>query len=364
MQPKNFAILAGATAVSLALAAYAVVGRDVPLTAQPVSEALYPGLLDRANEVRTVRITTPEARLTLESGEQGWTLAEKGGYPVEAREVRDLVLGLANLQLVEAKTAQPERLKRLELEEPGGKEAKSHLVELLGEAGEPLAAAVIGKTKPGLYGGGRAGVYVRRAGENQAWLAAGSLEVPDDAMGLLASDVIDIPSDKVARITLGAGTDQPVVLQRPNAETEAFTVEATPPEGREVDQGKVELLAGSLASLGMQDVKKAAEVPVPAEARRSRFETFDGLAVDVTVLRQGEGDAAENWLRLAVAPVEPAAAPPQPPAEGEAAAKPAPERAAELNARVQGWTFKIAPYMADRLGGSLDTLLAEQQGAS
>ena len=52
MSPKSFAVLAGATALSLGLAAWAVVDRDVPVVAAPASQALFPGLLDHVNDVR------------------------------------------------------------------------------------------------------------------------------------------------------------------------------------------------------------------------------------------------------------------------------------------------------------------------
>ena len=179
MSPRNFAILALATVASIALAAHAVSQRDTPLRVEAAGEAMFPGLLDRLNEVREVRITMPGGQA---HGDGRRTRAgpwrRRADYPVDPAKVRDLALALANLQLVEAKTADPERLERLELEEPGADGAKSRLVELLGGDGAPLAAAVVGKASPSLYGGGRGGVYVRRAGDNQAWLAGGELDLP------------------------------------------------------------------------------------------------------------------------------------------------------------------------------------------
>jgi hypothetical protein len=381
MSPRNFAILAGATALSLVLAIGAVVSRDVPVTARPVAGVFLPGLVERANEVRTVRIAGPgERTITLAGGEGGaWKVAEKGGYPAKPEEVRKLVLGLAGLRLVEAKTAQAERLKRLELEDPAaGKETKSRTLELVDKDGKPLAAAVVGKSKPGLYGGSRGGLYVRRAGETQAWLAAGELQLPNDALDLVEREVIDLPMARIARVTLGAGSPSPIAVHRPDTDTLPYTVDAMPPEGREIDRDKVEQVAGSLGLLTLQDVKPAAELTMPENARRSRYETFDGLAVEVTEARIGEGDAAERWVTLAVSALEPApaAAVPAPagaageaakPAEGTAgkpAEKPAPARAAELDARVRGWAYRVPPYVGDRLGAGLDDLLADRQDAS
>ena len=374
MSPKSFAILAAAAAVSVALAVAAVLSRDLPATTAAASEEpLFPGLLDRVNEVRTVRITAPGRTLTAQAGEKGWTLAEKGGYPVQPREVRELVLGVANLKLVEAKTADQARLKRLELEDPTAEAAKSRQVALLGEGGAPIATVVVGKSKPGLYGGGRGGVYVRRAGEQQSWLAAGELDVPDDALDLVDQTVVDIPAEQVAQITLHpAGGAAPIRLHRPDAAAETFAVDAALPEGRALDPGSVDQVAGALAGLTLQDVKPATELAVPADAPRSRFETFDGVAVEATVATLGEGDAAERWVFLEASTVEPptvpaaSAAKPSDPAE-TAQGKTPESRAAELNSWTRGWAFRVAPYLADRLAGvgGLDALLAEKgQGAS
>jgi hypothetical protein len=318
MSPRSFAILAAAAAASVVLAVAAVLSRDLPATtAAAGEEPLFPGLLDRVNEVRTVRVMAPGKTLTAQAGEKGWSLAEKGGYPVEPRELRELVLGVANLRLVEAKTADPARLKRLELDNPAAEAAKSRQVELLGEGGEPIAAVVVGKGKPGLYGGGRGGVYVRRAGEPQSWLAAGELEVPGDALDLMDQTVVDIPAEQVARVTLRpAGGAAPIRLHRPDPAAQAFAVDAALPEGRALDPGSVDQVAGALSGLTLQDVKPAADLAVPADAPRSRFETVDGVAVEATVATLGEGDAAERWVLLEASTADPAAG------AAESAAKP------------------------------------------
>jgi hypothetical protein len=363
-----------------------VVSRDVPLTARAVGERLEPGLMARANEVREVRITGPgKAKVTIRAEGDLWRVVEKGGYPAKPAEVRKLVLQLANLELVEAKTALPERLPRLELEDPGAEAAKSRRIELLGEGGAPIAAAVVGKTRFGLYGGGRSGVYVRRPDAPQAWLTAGGLELPTDALDLVDMQVIDVPVAEVARVTLGVGQEA-IRVHRPQTGDQNFTVEAPVPAGRELDPAKVEEVAGMLAAVSLQDVKPAAELALPPDARRSRVETFDGLAVDVTVARVGEGEGAEHWVQLAAAAVAPtvppapaspappstlpeaaAAAPAEeaaataPPAAAKPAATSPAARAEELNGRLKGWAFKVQPYLGERLGASLEALLAEKE---
>jgi Domain of unknown function (DUF4340) len=352
MSPRNFSILALATAASIALAVHAVAQRETPIRVEATGVALFPGLLDRLNDVREVRITMPTGKLTVKAEDQGWSLAEKTGYPVDPVRVRDLALALANLQLIEAKTADPQRLGRLDLDEPGADAAGSRLVELLGGDGAPLASAVVGKASPSLYGSGRGGVYVRRAADNQAWLAAGELDLPADAMELIGSEVIDVPLDQVARVVLQPPGGPASTLSRPELAAD-FVMDATLPEGRKLDPVKVESLAGALSGLTMTDVRPSSEITVAPDARRVRFETFAGGAVDVTLAATGEGENAEQWLMLKATGKL-----------GEAVETNPSDQSVQRARRLDGWAFKVPAYLADRLGVGLDQLLLEPPPAS
>lgn len=349
MSPRSFALLALATAASIGLAVHAVAQRDIPLHAETSTDALFPGLLDRLNEIREVRVTLPDAKLTVTAGERGWTLAEKAGYPVDPGKVRDLALSLANLQLIEAKTANPERLGRLDLQEPTTEGSNARLVELVDGAGAPLAAAVLGKPSPSLYGGGRGGIYVRRAGDNQAWLAAGELDLPMDAMALIDSEVVDLPMDQVARVILRPAGGQAVTLSRPDGAAD-FVADVALPDGRKLDPVKVEALAGALAGLTMTDVRPASGTAAGADARHVRFEAFAGGSVDVSLTVAGESESAEHWLEIKPTGKLRADAPADQPATNAG--------------KTEGWAFRIPPYVGDGLRVGLDQLLAEPDPAS
>ena len=81
--------------------------------------------------------------------------------------------------------------------------------------------------------------------------------------------MIDVPLDQVAAVTLRPAGGAPVRLQRPDAKTPAFTTDAPLPEGRALDPGKVDQLAGSLTSLTMEDVKPASELTLPADVSKA-----------------------------------------------------------------------------------------------
>jgi hypothetical protein len=364
MSPRSFAVLLLATIASIGLAAWAVSERDVPLATASRPEPMFEGLLGKLNDVATIRITSAGKTTTLEKGEGStWKIAEHGGYPADPDQVRELALTFANLQLVEPKTSNPERLDRLELSDPKAADAKSREIALLAKDGTPLADAVIGKTRFGLYGGGRAGVYVRRASEEQAWLAAGELTVPATPMDLVKKELINISSDDVARVTLAAQGPTPLVISKPGKAAEEFTLQATAPEGRSIDPDKLDRVAGALSSLTMQDVRPAAELAPAPDAPKAVYEGWNGLRVEITLVPvEGSGEA---WAIFDVtsgpalqpaAPAEAAA----PPTDAKPEEPSAGEQATKLDASLNGWAFRLPEFAASRLTWKIEDLLKSQ----
>ena len=70
--------------------------------------------------------------------------------------------GLAEAELVEAKTRRADRYALLELEDPAAKDAKSRLVRVLDGKGSVLAEVVVGKKRIDAFGVGKSGTYVRK----------------------------------------------------------------------------------------------------------------------------------------------------------------------------------------------------------
>jgi hypothetical protein len=290
--------------------------------------------------------------------------------PVEAEKVRELALGVANLRLVEPKTAQPDRLPRLELEDPAKAEAKSRQVELLGKGGEVLASAVSARRSTASTAAAGRACTSAAAARSRLGSPSGEFRVPAGAPELMDRELLDVPEADVARATLGADGPSPLVIAKPDPKAEAYVLEgaAIPPPGKKVDQDKLGRVADSLSKLSFQDVRPLAEVPFPADAPEVRFETWDGLRLEARVARTGEGEKAEHWVALAVAEGASLGTPEVlPPVAGEAArpaGKALPERAAEIRRKVDGWAFKLPEYLGGRLAWGIDDLLADVEPAS
>jgi len=153
-------LFAALAAVLLVVAGFLASDRSESRSAPPevAGSELFPGLYDRINDVRRVVSRTTEAESSYELRGDAWVSTEKGGYPIQDDNLRALLVGMAELELVEAKTKNPGSFDKLGVQSVGGSptaEAQSSEVELLDEAGEPIVALIVGKVR----GGGRGGTF-------------------------------------------------------------------------------------------------------------------------------------------------------------------------------------------------------------
>src|SRR5918994_5690580 len=163
MSPRALLVLAAITAITTVGAVLAVLSQPTATTLRFVDEPAFPALRENPDVVAKVTLTTPEGTITLvrETGDR-WSALERYGYPVDRKRVRDLVVALADMRLIERKTAQPERYPRLEVEPPDAEKAQSTLVRLGAADGAVLAEAIIGKQRYRLTGTEPSGTYLRR----------------------------------------------------------------------------------------------------------------------------------------------------------------------------------------------------------
>ena len=154
----------------------------------------------------------PVLDLTFMRDGDDWQVAQKGGYPADAGKVRRIVLAMADMTLVEPKTRKPDLYPRLEVEDPG--KGKSTLVTLKDKSGAALARLIVGKRRYDRLGAGNDGVYVRRPGDPQSWLARGSIDFSDDMASWLDRHIVDIPDSRVAKVSLTQPDGTSLMLSR------------------------------------------------------------------------------------------------------------------------------------------------------
>src|SRR5215471_6565262 len=178
MQKRYLIPLGAATLVLVAIAIAVLATGDRGVSQAAPGVRAVPALAGKLGDVASVSVVHNGSTVTLLRDGDSWLVAEKGNYPANAAKISQAVLAMADLTLVEPKTQKAELYPRLDVEEPGtGKAARISIKE---KAGAPLAELIVGKRRYDRLGAGNDGIYLRRPGDPQAWLARGSLDLSGD----------------------------------------------------------------------------------------------------------------------------------------------------------------------------------------
>jgi hypothetical protein len=215
-------------------------------------------------------------------------------------------------------------------------------VTLKDKSGGTLAEMIVGKRRFDRLGTGTDGIYVRKLGDTQAWLARGALEFSDQLSSWLDRRILDIPEKLIAKVTLTQADGTRLVISRAKPE-DKFMVEGAPADAKFKSETTTSEPAMALETLDLDDVKPATEMPVPEkDVVAASFTTFDGLTVDVRLLDKGD----THWVALSAA--------------GSGAAE---AEAKTINDKASGWTYAIPSYKAAQLKMKLADMLEPAKGS-
>jgi hypothetical protein len=252
-----------------------------PTNEYSASRGLYaPDLGDRADTVREIVIRTAQDTLRLARGDGGWVAENKTGYPADAARVRELVVGLSRLQRLDKKTADPQRLARLELtdvREPG---SKAVAVTLLAGDGETLADVLVGKTQD-FQSADYSRYFVRNAGDPQSWLVQGTLPpVLEDTGNWLERKLLPgVAGTGFQSIEVTHPGGESVEVLRESAEQEDYEVAGLSGEETVDSQYSVNQIADTLNRLSLKDVRQADAAGEEQAVLQVAALTFNGVRI-------------------------------------------------------------------------------------
>lgn len=379
------------TVLGLGVAAVAAIAIAAAITSarkpanevtRPADAYALPELREHLNDVKSLSVTGAGNQLvvTVEKGDKGWTVKERGGYAADVGKVHEYLTKLSEAKLVEAKTSNDKRYDDLGVGDVGEAGAKGMLVALDG-LGKPVQLIVGSIATRG------DATYVRRAGDKQSWLARGAL-VPDKNTAMwLAKTIADVPATRVKEVVLARADGKRLRVYKDGEGDANFKV-ADVPKGRELSSEFAANSVGTtLAGLNLEDVTPAAQAAPPADGKvyKAGFVTFDGVSVAIDAWKDGEKhyarivpsfDAAAADVAIAATQAKAKAEFDAKPAPVEGAAKPEPplavsdpakdkeqrlkalnDEVAQIKARTEGWTIALPQYKFANLDKSVDDLL-------
>ena len=321
MSARFFTALLAATVIAVAAAAWSVMHGPVTATSVRAGQVAFPLLAAGPDTVRRIELRTTEGAMSFERTEAGgWVTPEKHRYPVSSRRIREVLTELADMRLVEPKTAMAERYPLIGVEPVDAADANSVELRLEDAGGKVLAHALFGVRVWHRTGDARHGIFLREPGADRAWLASGGTDLSYDILDWLDRAIIDVAADGIAAIAVQPEAADGLVVSR--GSDGLLTA-----DGSEVDPDLLRRLASGLARLSLVDVAPRGEAG--AAGAGLSYTTGDGLVIEVTERQDG-------WLTF----------------QATATGSGARQRADALNDRLAPWRYRVADWQYERLFGA------------
>ncbi len=259
-----------------------------------VGQKLIPDL--KLENVATIAIRDPDATLTLVSRDGGWRVKERADFPADADRVRDLLLRLVELKVVQPEAVAEAQRARLQLLEPGaGRDAGAGTrIELRDGAGAVLAQLLLGKKVTAMVAGAAIGP--------ETGTPTGRYAMSGDASGSVA-----LVSESLAQAEAKA---EPWLSKELIRVERAKSISASGPDGKQrfavtrdseasdwklagggkPDAGRIQDAVSTLASMSLADV-----VADPAKADLDhavvvKAQTFDDLTYTIRIGAKAKDD--------------------------------------------------------------------------
>ncbi len=331
MKARSFLVLSALTVAMVVAAAIAVMREQPTQSVIGAGEKVFPRLAQQLDRIAAIVAEDAHGAITLEQTAQGWAIRERGDYPASFETVKATVLGLLDLQKSEAKTTRPENFARLGVEALDQK-GESRKITLLDADGKPLASVIVGR--PVFDLGGEGSAYIRIPDSDQVWLAHGAVNFGTEARDWIDRRIVDVLPAEIRQDHVVRPDGSALTIDRRSATEGPWQLLELPKGARLKRPEILDSMASAIATAEAEDVMPSAQAPGGGKPARLELATFDGLRLSGTIV---EADG-ERWLRLSAMPVP-----------GDTDDPSVDARAAAINARVEGWAFRVPAWKVDPL---------------
>ncbi len=287
MNQKNIAVLAIITLLIVIIAVLLVQRREAATSDDALGALFFRDLEQKLNDVATVEIVKDKDRVTLQRDGEIWRIKEKGGYAADFDKLKPLVLSIATLLSVEAKTSKSDQYEKLGVTGPTTEGATHPGVTLKDAGGATLATLVIGYAHDS-DDGVKKQLYVRRLNDVQAWLVEGKVEVATDAAAWLRKDrIADIFRSRMKSMRISLPDGAQYFVAKTSPEDKGFQYSPLPRNTKIRSQARLDDMSAAVENVVPDDVFVAAGFEFPAAGvGRNEYRTFDGLVVTTALLQK------------------------------------------------------------------------------
>ncbi len=345
-QARTLSMLGVVTVLLVALAIFAVSMQRRALTSDFETRLMFPELAEQVNDAARIEIVSRLSTVTVvrDADSDQWRLNEKEMHPARPELVKRTVVGLADLELVEQRTALPDWHKHINLTAPADK-GTGVRVSVYDAAGDELASLIVGKLEGSADIDGTGTIYVRHTDEDQAYVARGSFNLEQKPVAWLDTNILDLAPGRVTRVNVSPVDSDAyavVLAGEENADRPQYEIADLADTLQPVTDYAITGIGNGLVGLVFTDVEPRAEITLEAPVT-SVYRTQDGLEVTVQAEKLGRSYYAMLDARAA-----------------DGAAETVVQEAAALSARLSPYAFALSTPRGADLTRTLEALVEDK----
>jgi hypothetical protein len=292
---------------------------------QSSDDQLLPELRSQINDVTAVSVASNAAQVDITNTGDTWTLPARDGFSANVGKLREVLIALADAEIVEMKTSNPDNYSILGVDDFSTEGSEATLISISGNDFE--YGVILGKAAQGDYR------YARLANQAQSVLINQNPELPDSVGGWTDSLLLDIASAEIQGITISHSDGERIEILKVAKEDTNFVVNNVPDDRELTYETVANSIGGVLAGLALDDVRKSAAESNPDVT--AAFTMFDGLTITVTT----QSDEESSWVSIAATGDSPTLS------------------ADEINSRHASWQYTVPEHKANLLKRRFEEIL-------
>lgn len=303
------------------------------------------GLLGKINQVSQISLVEKDSSTHLMLKHDRWVVQEKSSFDADFPKVKKLLLGLAEMETIEAKTSKPENYGRLGVQGVGESgDVVSREIQLLDKADNLMYALIIGKIKSSRAPGSKDAIYVRLKGEKKSWLVSGRVNLPKSNVDWLNKSVIDLAPEKIQSVNIRHSDNSQLLISKKDSSDKNFGVENLPLKAELKSDDVANNIANVLQRLTFEDVLPRGKFQADnKQVTKVVFKTFDGLVVVAKLIAKLDGTESKHYLWFDV----------KLNSDNEKVEK----ESKELNAKFVLWVYEISESKANQFNKKLEDVI-------
>jgi len=191
---------------------------------------LYPDIINVLDKVSNINLQNKEKTLSFKKNNTGdWEIINKDNFPAQMNLVNDLLLGVANLKVIEQKTKDPKLYSLLQVDDVTNENSNAIAMTLKDLNDNILVNLLVGKRERQTILGSKAEqLYIRKDGDPQSWLVEGNLPVSLEFKDWVNQPLLPITANDIQKIIISNNySKDPVVIYKETNDGDFYVKETT-----------------------------------------------------------------------------------------------------------------------------------------